>query len=127
MGEALRAGEDMTVDGQLLGAIGTIGLALVAFLTYFVTKARLRTEKAEARSGLVADALAIQTAAQTAYENAKKEADLARAEFAELRVEIADIKEELGHWREVAEAGHEEARRAGINTDWFRPFIPKEA
>lgn len=111
-----------------LGGTATALVAVTGFLTYLVTKARLSQDKTEGRSGLVADALALQDAAQTAYEHAEAEAKMARAEFASLRTEIQEIRDELAHWRGIAEAGRDAAVAAGQPIPfWFETYRLKEA
>ena len=109
-------------------AAATALVAFTGFLTYLVTKNRLKQDTTEGRSGLVADALALQDAAQTAYEKAEEEAQMARAEFASLRKEIQEIRDEMAHWREVAEAGRDAAIAAGEPVPfWFETYRLKEA
>jgi len=118
------------LDRHAPALVGTAtGLvALTGFLTYLVTKSRLAQDKHEGRSGLVADALALQDAAQTAYEHAEEEAKMARQEFASLRKEIQEIRDELSHWRDIAEAGREAAIAAGDPSPfWFETYRLKEA
>lgn len=112
-----------------------LGIAGVTGFVTFLAKTRydsfkLRQEKEQGRSGLVADALALQDAAQAAYEQAQESADKAnaeakmtRAEFAKLRKEIEEMRDEIRHWRCVAEAGREAAVAAGDpNPFWFQLY-----
>ena len=120
--------ETLNLYAPGLLATATALVAFTGFLTYLVTKSRLSQDKTEGRSGLVADALALQDAAQTAYEKAEEEAKMARAEFAELRAEIQDIRDELSHWRGIAEAGRDAAIAAGEQSPfWFKTYLLKEA
>lgn len=110
------------LDGASLIGIGTIAAAGVSLLTWFVTKRGQGTDEGR---GLIDDAIKLQQATHSAYEEALEEIELMRSEMQDVRDDIADLQAEMTHYRTVAREAREDYRTDhGRDPQWWRPFNP---